>query len=179
VSENKTILNHHKIDIISSRLCCELIEKHNDFSNSAIVGLQPRGIFFARRIHKELLKITKLKKIAYGELDITFYRDDFRQKELDITPNKIEIDFLAEGKKIILVDDVLFTGRSIRSALDALNAFGRPAKVELMVLIDRRYSRQLPIEPDYVGATVDTRSNDKVKVDWTEKNNKVMMMPQE
>jgi len=163
--EPRIILDYKLIEIITTRLCYELIENHQDFSNTAIIGLQPRGILFARRLHSQLEGIVR-SKILYGELDITFYRDDFRKKELDIVANEMKIDFLVENKKIILVDDVLFTGRSIRAAMDALNDFGRPASVELLTLIDRKYSREFPIEPDYVGERVDTRANDKVKVEW-------------
>lgn len=165
MKEPRVILDYKLIEIITTRLCYELIENHQGFSETAIIGLQPRGVLFARRLHSQLEKITGTK-ILYGELDITFYRDDFRKKELDIVANEMKIDFLVENKKIILVDDVLFTGRSIRSAMDALNDFGRPARVELLTLIDRKYSREFPIEPDYVGERVDTRANDKVKVEW-------------
>jgi pyrimidine operon attenuation protein/uracil phosphoribosyltransferase len=108
------------------------------------------------------------EQVTYGKLDITFYRDDIR-KELHIA-NKTEIPFSIENKNVVLIDDVLFTGRTIRSALDALLDFGRPAKVELCVLIDRRFSRELPIQPDYVGRTIDTFVSQKVKVYWQEKD---------
>ncbi len=164
----KTILEKKQFSIVIDRLCFELIEKHGDFNNSAIIGLQPRGVFLARRIVKRLSEITHNKALLYGELDIAFYRDDFRRGNEQIVPNAMKINFTVEGKKVILIDDVLYTGRTIRSALDALVDFGRPDKVELMVLIDRRYSRHLPIQPDYTGITVDTRANDKVKVEWKE-----------
>ncbi len=164
---SRKILNARNIDIIIQRLCFELIENHNDFNESALIGLQPRGIFFARKLRKALEEKLN-KKVLYGELDITFYRDDFRKKELDIEPNEVKIDFLIEDKHIILVDDVLYTGRSVRSALDALNDFGRPKQVELLVLIDRHYTREFPIEPDYTGKKVDSRADDKVKVEWEE-----------
>jgi pyrimidine operon attenuation protein/uracil phosphoribosyltransferase len=164
---SRKILNARNIDIIIQRLCYELIENHNDFRDSALVGLQPRGIYFARKLRKALEE--KLgKKVLYGELDITFYRDDFRKKELDIEANEVKIDFLIEDKHIVLVDDVLYTGRSVRSALDALNDFGRPRQVELLVLIDRHYTREFPIEPDYTGKEIDSRADDKVKVEWDE-----------
>jgi pyrimidine operon attenuation protein/uracil phosphoribosyltransferase len=165
----KLILDSRKISIITDRLCFELIENHNDFSNTALIGLQPRGVLFARNIHRRISEITGRKDMLYGELDITFYRDDFRKHDVSITAHTIKIDFLVEKKNVILVDDVLYTGRSVRAAMDALNDFGRPDKVELMVLIDRRYSRQLPIEPDYAGARVDTRANDKIRVEWTDR----------
>src|SRR4030095_8119883 len=108
------------------------------------------------------------RKINYGKLDITFYRDDVR-KELHV-PNQTDIKFSIEGRKVVLVDDVLYTGRTIRAALDALLSFGRPDKVELMVLIDRRYSRHLPIQPDYIGKSIDSIITQKVKVLWQEKD---------
>ncbi len=163
----RKFLDSRNIEITIQRLCYELIENHNDFSDCAIIGLQPRGVHFARKLRDALQKSIH-KNIIYGELDITFYRDDFRTKELDIEANEVKIDFTIEGKKIILVDDVLYTGRSVRSALDALNDFGRPKQVELVVLIDRRYNREFPIEADYIGKQVDTRADDKVKVEWDE-----------
>ena len=164
----KVILEKKQFDITIDRLCFELIEKHGDFSNTAIVGLQPRGIYFSRRIVKRLSEILNTKKILYGELDIAFYRDDFRRGNEQIIPNEMNITFTVQDKNIVIVDDVLYTGRTIRSALDALTDFGRPNKVELLVLVDRRYSRHLPIQPDYTGIAVDTRANDKVKVEWKE-----------
>ena len=170
---SKTFLDARNISITTQRLCYELIENHNDFGDTAIIGLQPRGVYFARKLRDALEKSIG-SKIVYGELDITFYRDDFRTKEFDIEPNEVNIDFTIEGKEIILVDDVLYTGRSVRSALDALNDFGRPKQVELLVLIDRRYNREFPIEADYIGKQVDTRADDKVKVDWI--NNEVLIL---
>jgi pyrimidine operon attenuation protein/uracil phosphoribosyltransferase len=167
---SKIILEKKQFSIVIDRLCYELIEKHGLFGNTAIIGLQPRGIYLARRVLKRLNEITHNNSITYGELDISFYRDDFRRGNEQIVPSEMKINFTVENKKVVLIDDVLYTGRSIRSALDALVDFGRPDKVELMVLIDRRYSRHLPIQPDYTGITVDTRSNDKVKVEWKENN---------
>lgn len=164
----KPILDKKKFAITIDRLCYELIEVHSNFSNTALIGLQPRGIYLARRLHKRIAEILKSDSILYGELDIAFYRDDFRRNNTPILPNELKMDFSVEGKNIVLVDDVLYTGRTIRAALDALTDFGRPTKVELLVLIDRRHSRHLPIQPDYVGMVVDTRANDKVKVEWKE-----------
>jgi pyrimidine operon attenuation protein/uracil phosphoribosyltransferase len=126
----------------------------------------------SRRIKNRLEHILGNQPFLYGELDIAFYRDDFRRGNEQILPSELKIDFHIQDKKIVLIDDVLYTGRSIRSALDALTDFGRPSKVELLVLVDRKYSRDLPIQPDYVGISVDTRSNDKVKVEWKENNKK-------
>lgn len=140
------------------------METQVDFSNTIFIGLQPRGILFSDKIVEYIRQIYPNEKIQYGKLDITFYRDDIR-KELHV-PNQTEIPFSLEGKKVILIDDVLYTGRTIRAALDALLDFGRPEKVELCVLIDRRFSRQLPIQPDYCGKAIDSIISQKVKVEW-------------
>ncbi|MBI3509875.1 MAG: bifunctional pyr operon transcriptional regulator/uracil phosphoribosyltransferase PyrR [Bacteroidetes bacterium] len=162
----RLILNPQQFSITINRLCHQLIEVHDDFSSSVIIGLQPRGILLARRIHKTLGKILSNDKIPLGELDVTFYRDDFRRK--DLVPNKTNIDFIIEDKNVIMIDDVLFTGRTIRSGLDAMMAFGRPKDVELLVLVDRRFSRNLPIQAKYTGRTVDTVSSENVTVEWSE-----------
>ena len=166
-TQPRLILDSKSFGLTINRLCCQLIENHNDFKQSAIIGLQPRGIFLAQRIHKLITEKTGNKNIPCGNLDITFYRDDFRRGEQHLA-KPTEIDFVIEDKKVILVDDVLFTGRTIRAGLDEMMAFGRPQLVELLVLIDRRYSRHLPIMPNYVGKTVDTISTEKVSVEWKE-----------
>jgi len=135
-----------------------------------LIGIQPRGIYVSDRIVEQLTKQLNGVKPQYGKLDITFYRDDIR-KELHVA-NQTDIPFSIENKNVVLIDDVLFTGRTIRAALDALMDFGRPAKVELCILIDRRFSRQLPIQPDYVGRSIDSIVTQKVKVYWKEKDGK-------
>lgn len=162
----RLILPSRQFSITINRLCHQLIEVHDDFSESVIIGLQPRGILLARRIRQILQQILSKENIPLGELDVTFYRDDFRRK--DLVPNRTSIDFIIEDKNVILVDDVLYTGRTIRSGLDALMDFGRPKDVELLVLIDRRFSRNLPIQAKYVGSRVDTIVSEKVKVEWKE-----------
>ncbi len=166
--QNLTLLDGQKFQITLQRLCHQLIENHNDFSNSVILGIQPRGIYLSKRIAEELKQIIPNAHIKSGILDITFYRDDFRRGDHPLVPSSTEIDFIIEGKKVILVDDVLWTGRTIRAAMDAILAFGRPEKVELLVLVDRRYSRHLPIEPNYIGIKVDSMSSQKVVVSWEE-----------
>jgi pyrimidine operon attenuation protein/uracil phosphoribosyltransferase len=172
----RIILDSKHLEITVTRLCSQLIEIHNDFSQAVIIGLQPRGVYLAHRIQKKLQEILKTKDIKCGSLDITFYRDDFRNKEL--VPNTTNIDFIIESKNVILVDDVLFTGRTIRAGLDAMLAFGRPNLVELLVLIDRRWSRQLPIQAKYVGKTIDSVTSEKVIVEWkeTEGNDRVTLI---
>ena len=164
----KILLTSKEVNIILHRLACQLIEKHLDFSETILVGIQPRGTFLAERLRQILENEYKVSKINIGYLDITFFRDDFRRTEKPLEANKAKIDFLVEGKKVIFVDDVLFTGRSIRSALTAIQSFGRPSEIELLVLIDRRFSRHLPIQPDYRGRQVDAINNEKVKVSWVE-----------
>jgi pyrimidine operon attenuation protein / uracil phosphoribosyltransferase len=164
--EPRIILSNKQFDLTITRLCYQLIETHNDFSDSCLIGLQPRGIYLADRIKNKLEQLLKKKQIKCGNLDITFYRDDFRRKEL--IPTATAIDFIIEDKNIILIDDVLFTGRTIRAGLDAMLAFGRPKDVELLVLIDRRYSRHVPIQAKYVGKTIDSITSEKVKVEWKE-----------
>jgi len=164
---NPILLDGQKFQITIQRLCRQLIENHNDFSNSVIIGIQPRGIYLAKRIAAELRQILPASTILQGDLDITFYRDDFRRRE-QLVPNQTRIDFLIEGKKVILMDDVLWTGRTIRSAMDALMAFGRPEKIEYLTLVDRRYSRHIPVTADYTGIEVDSIASQKVVVSWKE-----------
>lgn len=163
------LLDGPKFQITIRRLCHQLLENHGDFSESVIIGIQPRGIYLGRRIVEELKQAPGLAGVPYGELDITFFRDDFRrQGNRPLVPSSTHIDFIVEGKKVILMDDVLWTGRTIRAAMDALQAFGRPEKIELLVLVDRRFSRQLPIEPDYIGIQVDSIDSQKVSVSWAD-----------
>lgn len=167
----KALFSQQQLDITINRLAQQLIENHNNFENAVIVGLQPRGIYLSNRIHQKLTALLPNVSIPYGKLDITFYRDDYGKGGLHI-PSEMEMNFSLEGKTVILIDDVLFTGRSIRSGLDALLDFGRPERVELLVLIDRRFSREVPIQPDYVGMSVDVVEGQKVKVLWKEKDQK-------
>ncbi|MBZ9627697.1 bifunctional pyr operon transcriptional regulator/uracil phosphoribosyltransferase PyrR [Psychroflexus sp. CAK57W] len=164
----KLLLNAKEINIILQRLACQLVENHKSFENSALIGIQPRGSFLANRLYEILKKDYGLTSLAYGKLDITFYRDDFRRGDKVLKANETDIDFIVENKHVVLIDDVLFTGRSIRSALTALQSFGRPSKIELLTLIDRRFSRHLPIQPDYNGRKVDAINNEHVKVYWKE-----------
>ncbi len=160
----KTILDKYQLQITIERLAYQLIENYSDLSSVALIGIQPTGVFLSDKIVEQLKKIKPADKIFYGKMDITFYRDDIR-KELH-SPNQTDISFSLEDKNIILIDDVLYTGRTIRAALDALLAFGRPKKVELCVLINRTLSRQLPIQPDYCGKAIDSIISQKVKVEW-------------
>lgn len=165
--QKRLLLDSKLLQITIQRLCEQLIENHDDFSNSAILGLQPRGVFLAQRIKNRLDEILKAK-VDLGFLDITFHRDDFRRRDQPIRPNETRVPFVIEKKKVILIDDVLYTGRSVRAALDAMITFGRPAKVELLVLIDRLYSRHIPVEANYVGRQVNTLDSEKVNVELVE-----------
>jgi pyrimidine operon attenuation protein/uracil phosphoribosyltransferase len=161
----KTILTAAQLSITCQRLAHQILEQHPSLENTVLIGLQPRGVFFSNRI-VEVLKSIATGAVMYGQLDITFYRDDIR-KGLHVS-NTTNLPFDIENRKVILIDDVLYTGRTIRAALDALLDFGRPAEVSLCVLIDRRFSRELPIQPDYTGKVIDTIVSQKVKVNWQE-----------
>lgn len=161
--ESRIILDSKQLNLSIERICYQLIENHNDFSDTVLIGLQPRGVFVAQRIQERLKELVG-KDIQTGSLDVTFNRDDHRRREAPLIPSKTNLDFLVEGKNVIMIDDVLFTGRTIRAGMDAMLAFGRPKVVELVVLVDRRFSRQLPIEPNYVGARIDTIVSERVEV---------------
>lgn len=164
----KVLLNTKEVNIILHRLACQLIEKHLDFSNTILIGIQPRGAFLAKRLTEILKEEYQISDLKLGLLDITFFRDDFRRSEKPFEANQTQIDFLVEDKNVVFIDDVLYTGRSIRAALTAIQSFGRPKSIELLTLIDRRFSRDLPIQPDYRGRQVDAINNEKVLVKWKE-----------
>ncbi|MDX1461513.1 MAG: bifunctional pyr operon transcriptional regulator/uracil phosphoribosyltransferase PyrR [Marinirhabdus sp.] len=164
----KVLLNATEVQIALHRLACQLIENHDTFSETVFIGIQPRGVFLAERLKSLLETEYNIKKVQLGYLDITFYRDDFRRSGKTLEANTTQIDFIVEDKKVVFIDDVLYTGRSIRSALTAIQSFGRPLEIELLTLIDRRFSRHLPIQPDYRGRQVDAIGNEKVKVCWKE-----------
>ena len=164
----KVLLNSKEVNIILHRLACQLIEKHLDFKDTVLIGIQPRGTFLAERLKEVLEKEYQTPEIKLGYLDITIFRDDYRRTEKPLEANKTNINFILENKKVIFIDDVLYTGRSIRAALTAVQSFGRPSEIELLVLIDRRFSRNLPIQPDYRGRQVDAINDEKVRVSWKE-----------
>ena len=163
---NKVLLDNLKINVLLNRLTCQLLEFNGDFSNTILIGLQPRGVFLLDRIVKLLKSKYGVIDIKIGKLDTTFFRDDFRRSRKIHSAKSTKIDFEVEGRKIVLIDDVLYTGRSIRAALTAIDYYGRPSSIELLVLIDRRFSRHLPIQPDYLGTQIDTIDGDKVRVEW-------------
>lgn len=171
----KVLLTAHEIDIILNRLACELIENHLDFRQTVLIGIQPRGTFLANRLKTVLETGYGIESVPLGYLDITFFRDDFRRNEKPLEANRTRIDFLVEDKNVVFVDDVLYTGRSIRAALTAIQSFGRPREIELLTLIDRRFSRHLPIQPDYRGRQVDAINQERVKVMWKENDGEDMV----
>jgi pyrimidine operon attenuation protein/uracil phosphoribosyltransferase len=138
----------------------QIIARHASFDNVVLAGIQQGGVVVADEIMKVLSR--KGKNVQYGQLDITFYRDDIRNEIL--APDPMNLPFDIEGKTIILVDDVLFTGRTIKAALDVLLDYGRPGRVELCVLVDRKEHRQFPIQADYVGLAVKTSEKEKIKL---------------
>ena len=168
--KQKKLLDKFTLDILLNRLSCELIENHFDFRNSILIGLQPRGIFVLNKLVKKLKEKHLISNLKYGKLDITFFRDDFRSKKEQPKASFSNINFDIEDKRIVLIDDVLYTGRSIRAALIAIESYGRPINIELLTLINRRFTRHLPIQPDYVGLNVDTLQNDRVNVNLQESN---------
>lgn len=163
--QKRLVLDQQQIAIILKRFCFQLIENHDDFENTVILGLQPRGTLLMDKVVAQLQEIAGIR-VPSGYLDATFHRDDFRRRNFPLKANETKIDFLVEGKKVILIDDVLYKARSVRAAMDAMIAFGRPQKVELMVLVDRKYTRDYPILPDYCGVNVNTLDSQYVVVEW-------------
>ncbi|MCB0484165.1 MAG: bifunctional pyr operon transcriptional regulator/uracil phosphoribosyltransferase PyrR [Flavobacteriales bacterium] len=171
----RVILDDRGIDLTLIRLCHHLLENHPGFENTALIGLQPRGVLLKEKLLQTLPSICD-KLPLHGNLDIAFYRDDFRRGEKPLQVNETDITFSLEGLNVVLIDDVLYTGRSVRAGLDALLAFGRPSCVELLVLIDRRYGRHLPIQPDYTGKVVDAINSERVEVIWEGESGKSIVL---
>lgn len=168
MSKGRIILHEKRFKLTIDRLCHQLIENYDQFENTCLIGIQTGGVFLSNRIHQRLHSILDQPTYEYGKLDITFYRDDFRKRSKPLKASSMEMNFIVEDKHVILVDDVLYTGRSVQAALTALNHFGRPAGVKLLSLVDRRFNRHLPIQADYIGITVDSLDEAYVKVEWEE-----------
>jgi len=168
MESGRIILSKDVFSLTIERLCQQLIEVYGNFENTCLIGIQPRGVLLSERLHSRLVNLSGNKTISYGKLDITFYRDDFRRREKPLKASSTDMNFLVEGKNVLLVDDVLYTGRTVQAALTALQYYGRPSKVELISLVDRRFNRHLPIQPDYNGITVDALDRAYVKVEWAE-----------
>lgn len=156
------ILDAIEIDRILKRMAFEILETHKETHNVALIGIHTRGVFLARRLRDNIQTFAG-GLISLGEMDITLYRDDWTQMNAQPVVKTTDIPFTVDGKQIILVDDVLFTGRTIRAAMDALVDFGRPARIELAVLIDRGH-RELPIQSNYTGQCVTTRREQMINV---------------
>jgi len=169
--KGKIILSEVQFGFTIRRLCQELLEEYDDFDNTCIIGVQDRGAILSDRIITELRRLVA-SKIEYGKLDISFHRDDYRRRDRVIEPSPTEINFIIEGKRVILIDDVLYTGRSVHAAMSALQQFGRPASIELLTMVDRRFNRHFPIQADYCGIRVDAIDEAFVKVEWQHLNGK-------
>ena len=162
-------MNRERFALTIDRLCQELIETFDRFEDTCIVGIQPRGALLSERLHHRL-QYFGIHNVQLGKLDITFYRDDFRIRTKPLKASVTEMEFLVEGKNVVLVDDVLYTGRTVQAALTALNHYGRPRSVELVVLVDRRFNRHLPIQSDFTGITIDALDEAYVRVQWAEQD---------
>ncbi|WDP87351.1 MAG: bifunctional pyr operon transcriptional regulator/uracil phosphoribosyltransferase PyrR [Desulfobacter sp.] len=162
MKHKKNILNHQDFKRIITRIAYEIIETHKGVQNLALVGIQTRGDFLAKRLADQILDIEG-SQIPVGSMDINMYRDDWTKISHQPIVRPSKIPFSVDDKNIILVDDVLFTGRTIRAAMDALMDFGRPARIELAILVDRGH-RELPIQADYKGIFQDTEPLDMIHV---------------
>ena len=179
--ENMRIISEGtQFDLTIERLCCQLIEDYDDFQDTCIIGIQTGGVQLAERLLEKLRDLLRGTKIPLGKLDITFYRDDFRTSKKPLAANINDMPFVIENQRIILVDDVSYTGRSVQAALSALNHYGRPESIKLLVLVDRRFNRQLPIRPDYVGLGIDALDEAYVRVEWAEVEgtDRILLFPQ-
>ncbi|MFT4565928.1 MAG: pyrimidine operon attenuation protein/uracil phosphoribosyltransferase [Saprospiraceae bacterium] len=161
----KIILNEVQFGFTIKRLCHELIEEYDQFDNCCIIGIQDKGTILSDRIMLELKELVAVP-IQYGKLDISFHRDDYRRRKTVIAPSPTEMDFIVEEKRVVLVDDVLYTGRSVHAAMSALQQFGRPKSIELLTFVDRRFNRHFPIQADYFGIRVDAIEEAYVQVEW-------------
>jgi len=168
MSEGRILVADKKLELIIERLAHQLLEEFQDFSDTCIIGIQPRGTLFSNRIVARIKDLCGNSNIPYGLLDITFYRDDFRTRAKPLSASTTHMDFLVENKNVVLVDDVLYTGRTVQAALTALQHYGRPNRIELLALVDRRFNRHLPIQADFTGLRIDALDEAYVKVEWQE-----------
>ncbi|PIE62549.1 MAG: bifunctional pyr operon transcriptional regulator/uracil phosphoribosyltransferase [Desulfobacter postgatei] len=162
MTKKKSILNDQDYKRIITRIAYEIIEKHKGVKNLAMVGIQTRGDFLAKRLAEQIAAIEGTQ-VPVGSMDINMYRDDWTKISRQPTVRPSNIPFSVDDKEIILVDDVLFTGRTIRAAMEALMDFGRPARIELAILVDRGH-REMPIQADYQGIFADTEPEDMIHV---------------
>jgi pyrimidine operon attenuation protein/uracil phosphoribosyltransferase len=162
MDHEKVVLDEDDMRRTLVRIAHEIVERNDAPDRLAIVGIHRRGAILARRIHALLTDLLE-REVPIGDLDISFYRDDVGHRAEQPTIHSSHVDFDLDGRTIVLVDDVLFTGRTVRSAIEALFSYGRPAKVQLAVLADRGH-RELPIRPDYVGKNLPTSRSERVNV---------------
>ncbi len=174
---SSTLLNTKDISRAVSRISHEILERNSGAGNIALVGIRTRGVVMSRRLTEKIKEIERVT-VNHGVLDITLYRDDLAEGTQKPELKKTDISFALEDKHIILCDDVLFTGRTIRAAIDALMDFGRPSSVQLAVLIDRGH-RELPIRPDYVGKNIPTAKSKRVQVLFNEEDGEDKVVIQE
>src|SRR3954454_11775098 len=162
MDHEKVVLDEDDMRRTLVRIAHEIVERNDDAERLAIVGIHRRGAILARRVHALLLDLLE-RDVPIGDLDISFYRDDVGRRADQPTIHASHVEFDLDGRTVVLVDDVLFTGRTVRSAIEALFSYGRPAKVQLAVLADRGH-RELPIRPDYVGKNLPTSRRERVNV---------------
>jgi pyrimidine operon attenuation protein/uracil phosphoribosyltransferase len=170
MDNKKVVMDAAGIDRVLARIAYEILERNKGVEDLVLVGIRTGGVFLAKRLRKNIARIEGVT-VPLGILDITFYRDDLLTTHKKPRPGKTDIPFSLDGRKVILVDDVLFTGRTIRAAMDALIDFGRPKFIQLAVLIDRGH-RELPIRADFVGKNLPSAPYEAVSVNLAEKNGK-------
>lgn len=170
MKSSQVLLDASDIDRILVRMSHEILEVHKGTQKLALIGIFTRGVYLAKRIREKIRQIEGVE-VPSGQMDITLYRDDWTRLSLNPVVKTTEINFSVDGKDIILVDDVLFTGRTIRAAMDLLIDFGRPDRIELAVLVDRGH-RELPIQADYVGKVVETRRSEMINAQMVEHDGK-------
>lgn len=166
MQKGRQILSPDRFKITLKRLASQIIENYGDEESINIIGIQEKGVILAERLIEVIKSLAKKKKINFGKLDITFYRDDFRMREVPLKATATQIDFDIESKRILLIDDVLYTGRTIQAAMSSLQDLGRVKRIELLTMVDRKFNRHLPIESDYTGIEVDALDEAYVRVQW-------------
>ena len=166
----RTIMIDRDIDRSLDRISLEIVERNHGVANLSIIGIHTGGVFLAQRIKRKIEEREGLV-LPSGNLDITLYRDDWSLISQNPIVKKSDIGFLLEDKRVVLVDDVIFTGRTIRAAMDAIMDYGRPLSIQLAVLVDRG-GRELPIQPDYIGMSVGVAPNERVDVLLDEKEHR-------
>lgn len=168
----RVILDKDRFQLTMLRLCHELIEEYDDFKDCCFIGIQDRGVAMADRLLETIRSINPDAHLEYGKLDITFYRDDFRTRDTPLKASSVDMPFLVDEKNVILIDDVLYTGRTIHAAMTALQSYGRARRIELVTMVDRRFNRHFPIKADYSGMRVDALDEAYVRVEWKDVDGK-------